>query len=81
MDEERRKERLITLIDSLQKARESKGMSQKEVADELGKHQTFVSKYENGEIKLDVIQFVEITEVLGIKLLPILRKVKNAGEV
>lgn len=49
----------------LTRAREETGMSQQEVAAALGKHQTFVSKVERGERKLDVIEFIDMAEVLN----------------
>ncbi|NOH01486.1 MAG: helix-turn-helix transcriptional regulator [Chloroflexi bacterium] len=49
----------------LTKARLSKNMTQTEVARRLGKPQSFVSKYESGERRLDVIEFVAICKALG----------------
>jgi transcriptional regulator with XRE-family HTH domain len=50
---------------TLIKAREDAGLSQQEVARALGKHQTFVSKVERGERKLDVIEFIQMAKVLN----------------
>jgi transcriptional regulator with XRE-family HTH domain len=47
-------------------SREGAGLSQTELADRLGKPQSFVSKYEGGERRLDVIEFVAIARSLGI---------------
>ncbi|MFL9925048.1 helix-turn-helix transcriptional regulator [Herbaspirillum lusitanum] len=43
-----------------------KGLLQSEVAERLGKPQSFISKYERGERRLDFAEFVEITEALDI---------------
>ncbi len=48
------------------KARESAGMTQLQVAERLGKMQSFVSKYERGERRLDFTEFIEIVAVLKI---------------
>jgi transcriptional regulator with XRE-family HTH domain len=40
-------------------------LSQQELAKRLGRHQQFVSRYETGERRLDVVEFVDIARVLG----------------
>lgn len=47
-------------------ARESAGLTQTQVAERLGKPQSFVSKYERGERRLDVLEFVDVTRALGL---------------
>ncbi|MBK9944488.1 MAG: helix-turn-helix transcriptional regulator [Kouleothrix sp.] len=47
-------------------ARTDAGLTQMEVATLLKRPQSFVSKYENGERRLDVIEFLEIAQVLQI---------------
>lgn len=51
----------------LAEARKGKGMTQAEVATALGKPQSFVAKYENGERRIDVVEFVDIATVLDIE--------------
>lgn len=46
-------------------ARETSGKTQVEVAKLLRKPQSFVSKYERGERRLDFTEFVEISIALG----------------
>lgn len=46
--------------------RHLRGVTQSELSEKLGKHQSFVSKYENGERRLDVAEVVEICGVLGV---------------
>lgn len=48
------------------KARRDAGLTQVEVAAKLKKPQSFVSKFERGERRLDVPEFVEIAEAMGI---------------
>lgn len=46
-------------------ARERAGLTQQDVAQALGKPQSFVSKYERGQRRLDVTEFVEVALALG----------------
>ena len=41
-------------------ARKSAGLTQQDVADRLKRPQSFVAKYEGGERRLDVIEFVAV---------------------
>lgn len=43
-----------------------KGLLQSEVAERLSKPQSFISKYERGERRLDFAEFVQIAEALEI---------------
>jgi len=49
-------------------AREERGMTQAEVARRLGKPQSFVSKYEAGDRRLDFTEFMEIATVLSLDI-------------
>lgn len=55
------------LCDLLIQARESRNLTQSQVAERLNRPQSFVSKYENGERRLDVIEFLEVAAVLGVE--------------
>ena len=46
-------------------ARKQAGLTQKQVADKLRKNQSYISKYENGERRLDVIEFVDVAKAIG----------------
>jgi transcriptional regulator with XRE-family HTH domain len=49
--------------------RKEGGLRQTEVARRLGRPQSFVSKYESGQRRLDLIELEEICHALGISLL------------
>jgi transcriptional regulator with XRE-family HTH domain len=49
----------------LKKARKEYGLTQEELAIRLKRKQSFVTKYETGERRLDVIEFLEIASALG----------------
>jgi transcriptional regulator with XRE-family HTH domain len=52
-------------LHSLIAARNTAGMTQRELAVLLGKPQSFVSKYERRERRLDVVEFVKIAKAIG----------------
>jgi len=58
------------LIDARKKA----GLSQAELAKRLAKPQSFVSKFERGERRLDLVEFKAVAEALGFDPLRLLRR-------
>ncbi|TWO67801.1 helix-turn-helix transcriptional regulator [Caenimonas sedimenti] len=54
------------LRSALAEARSQAGLTQEDVAEKLGRPQSFVSKYESGERRLDVLEFVEVCQALGV---------------
>jgi transcriptional regulator with XRE-family HTH domain len=55
-------------------SRLKQGVTQSELAKRLGRPQSFVSKYENGERRLDLIEFLEISSTLGIDPLDFIKE-------
>ena len=53
------------LIGFIASARKAAGITQVELAERLGRPQSFVSKVERGERRLDVIEFCQVAEALG----------------
>ena len=53
------------LVEVLTAARKQVGLTQVELAKRLERPQSFVAKYETGERRLDVIEFIELAEALG----------------
>lgn len=53
----------------LVEARMSSGLLQADLADKLHKTQSFVSKYERGERRLDFPEFITIADALGLDVL------------
>jgi transcriptional regulator with XRE-family HTH domain len=64
----------IKLQELLSAARQRSGLTQQEVADRLQKPQSFVAKYEGGERRLDVIEFVSVARAIGADPARILSK-------
>ena len=47
------------------KARKNAGLTQHELARRLKKPQSFVAKYEGGERRLDVVEFLTVCQAIG----------------
>lgn len=58
--------RYQAFLDLLRSWRAEAGLTQAEVGQRLGNTQTFVSKVERGERRLDVVEFAEWCEALGL---------------
>jgi transcriptional regulator with XRE-family HTH domain len=54
------------LLRMLIAARKDADLTQERLGAILGRHQSFVAKYEGGERRLDVIEFVLICRAIGI---------------
>jgi transcriptional regulator with XRE-family HTH domain len=61
----------------LLEARKKSGLSQQEVADRLGRPQTYVSKCELGTRRMDVVEFLEIADAIGFDPIEFLKRLKN----
>ncbi|MDP2881688.1 MAG: helix-turn-helix transcriptional regulator [Azonexus sp.] len=61
------------LRELLSTERERNGLTQVDVANRLKKPQSYVSKYERGERRLDVVEFVDVTRALGMDPLAVLK--------
>jgi transcriptional regulator with XRE-family HTH domain len=56
------------LLGVLREARSEAGLTQAELSRRLGCPQSFVSKYESGERRLDLIELWEVCNAIGIRL-------------
>ncbi|MCX5512874.1 XRE family transcriptional regulator [Kaistia algarum] len=76
MQKSLRTPRQILLQSLLVEARKAKGLTQAELAEALNKPQSFVAKYENGERRIDVVEFVDITSALGVSTADFLARIE-----
>lgn len=60
-----KKNRLAAL---LRQVRLDANLTQSQVADKIGQTQSYVSKYENGEQRLDLIELEAVCNAVGISL-------------
>lgn len=63
------------LITALRDARKEAGLSQEEVARRLRRPQSFVSAYESGDRRIDVLEFLRIAKALRTDACMLLRRV------
>ena len=56
----------LVLQTMLRDARTSAGLTQYDLADKLGRPQSFVSKYEGGDRLLDVIELLSVLRAIGV---------------
>jgi transcriptional regulator with XRE-family HTH domain len=76
-----RSPRQARLQELLVSRRAAAGLSQEEVARRLRRPQSFVSKYETGERRLDVVELTEVAEAIGFdarRLIADLIKIRQA---
>jgi transcriptional regulator with XRE-family HTH domain len=63
--------RLLVLLRGI---RVDAGLTQSELASRLSRDQTFVSKYESGERRLDVLELREVCRAIGTDFVTFIRK-------
>jgi transcriptional regulator with XRE-family HTH domain len=61
-------ERYREFLKRLRKAREGAGLTQAQVARALGRQQSFISKCESGERRVDVIELEDFARLYGKRL-------------
>jgi transcriptional regulator with XRE-family HTH domain len=61
----------------LRQIRKEAGLRQSELAGRLGKPQSFVSKYESGERRLDLIELNGICEGVGVSLVDFVKRFES----
>ncbi|MER8377493.1 helix-turn-helix domain-containing protein [Mesorhizobium sp. M1406] len=69
------------LLQRLIAGRKTKGVTQTKVADMLGRPQSFVAKYEGGERRLDVIEFLDVAEALDIDPCELLAQMRRCRDL
>jgi transcriptional regulator with XRE-family HTH domain len=68
------------LVAALVAAREAAGMTQTQLADALGEYQSFVARLESGERRIDVIEFIRLSRIMGLNAAEILHKISGISE-
>lgn len=76
----RRKKRYQQFTDLMVRERRAQYLTQKQVADKLGVPQSFVSKIESGERRIDIVEFIEIAEAMGIDPTKLLKRIVTSKD-
>ena len=62
----------------LRQVRIEAGLNQDEVARRLGRPQSFVSKYETGERRLDILELRQVCAVLGLSVTEFVHRLEGS---
>lgn len=73
-------QRQQTLVSLLRELRTERGLRQGDLAAHLDMPQSFVSKYESGERRLDLLELEQICGALGIRLSEFVRRFEEAEQ-
>jgi transcriptional regulator with XRE-family HTH domain len=55
----------VALVKFIVKKREEAGLTQRDVAKKLRRHQSFVATYELRQKRIDVVELIEIADAIG----------------
>lgn len=62
----------------LRQIRLGAGLQQRELSERLGKPQSFVSRYESGQRRLDLLELRQICQVIGISLTEFVERLERS---
>jgi transcriptional regulator with XRE-family HTH domain len=65
------------LLKLLRDIRQEAGLRQEDVAKAIGRKQAFVSKYEQGERRLDVLELAAVCDAVGVTLTEFARRFES----
>ena len=72
--------RYTVMRDILRRSRVASGFTQREMADKLSKPQSYISKIESGERRIDLIELIDFAEAASIDLNDILKQIKSVPQ-
>jgi transcriptional regulator with XRE-family HTH domain len=73
-------DRQTRLLAALVSHRKAAGLTQTRLAETLKKPQSYVAKYERGERRLDVIEFLDIAAALGVEPADLLEAIQDPAQ-
>jgi transcriptional regulator with XRE-family HTH domain len=73
---DRRRQELLLVL--LRAVREEKGFHQTDIANALGHPQSFVSKYESGARRLDLLELKDVCDAVGVDLADFVNRFEKA---
>jgi transcriptional regulator with XRE-family HTH domain len=75
MGKQLRNVRHKALMAAIVAARKKSGLTQRDLADRLGRAHSFIGKIESGERQLNVLEFCELADALGVNAKELIAKV------
>lgn len=72
--------RRVELRKVLRELRQESGVTQQELAKRLRKPQSYISKYESGERRIDLIEIQEVCDSLQVPLMQLITRYLTATE-
>ncbi|KWV58472.1 XRE family transcriptional regulator [Rhizobium altiplani] len=70
-------ERHKALIELLIAKREAAGLTQVDLATKLGEYQSFVARLESGQRRVDLVEFLELSELLRFDAVEVLKAIEK----
>ena len=77
-DQLKSEQEINNLLQLLREIRIEKDLRQSDLAKRLNQHQSFVSKYESGERRLDILEIRRICDALEITLETFIKRLEKA---
>ncbi|HEX7117359.1 MAG TPA: helix-turn-helix transcriptional regulator [Longimicrobiales bacterium] len=65
------------LLSLLVQARKERDITQRELGSRLGRDQSFVSKFERGVRRLDVVEFMQVASAIDVDPFDLLRQIQG----
>lgn len=75
-----RSARHIRLAELLAEYRQKAGLHQSDVAKKLGRHQPFIANIESGQRRVDVVEYLQLSEALGFDPSEVLKLIAETPE-
>ena len=69
------------LIDLLIAKREKAGLTQHELAAQIGQYQSFVARMESGQRRIDVVELIELSEILDFDAAHVVREIARTSKI
>lgn len=66
------------LADALAAQRRAVGMTQAQLAKALGRHQPFIANIESGDRRVDLVELLAISEIIGLDIAALVADLKKA---
>lgn len=76
-----RRKRKPLLLSMLRNLRNDAGVTQVALAESLGVPQSFVSKYESGERRLDLLELQRVCQALDVSLVSFVKRFDDTSKV